>query len=325
MFQKVLVPLDGSELAEGILPYVSQLTRGMRIPVLLLSVVDPDAVGLPGGQRVRPKADGSGQFVSAGIGNSASEARVFEEIGIEVERALDAVVRRLSDEGAQAQSVVSFGAPAEEIVRIADKEGCDLIAMSTHGRSALARGILGSVTDRVIHISHLPTLTITPDRAKQYWQESLTISRILVPLDGSELAESVLPYVEHLAQKLSLEVLLVRAAHMGSVRAPYSSTYLYYSRHVDVDTELEKDAAEYLEGVSNRLTSKGLTVEWKVLKGAPAFAIHELARATSHDILALATHGRSGLRRWILGSVTESVVRGSGDPVLVIPPDGANG
>ena len=92
--------------------------------------------------------------------------------------------------------------------------------MSANGRTALGRGILGSVTDSVILSSHVPTLAITPERAKRYWEEgSETISRVLVPLDGTPFAERALPYAEYLARELSLEVVLARSADPSG---PYS-------------------------------------------------------------------------------------------------------
>ncbi|MCI0439138.1 MAG: universal stress protein, partial [Chloroflexi bacterium] len=127
----------------------------------------------------------------------------------------------------------------------------------------------------------------------------------------SELSESVLPYVEDIARKLDLEVLLVRVARFIS----YS-----YAGVADIEAEIEREASEYLNGVAERLRAKGLRVQWKALKGAPAVKIVEEAQTEPLDLIVLATHGRSGFRRWLLGSVAEAVVRASGDPVLIIPP-----
>ena len=344
MFKKVLVPLDGSELAEGILPYISQFARGLDIPLVLLSVIDPEALETP--ERLSAsKAEGRSaeplpEMTSIG-GRGAPEptpkehfqsyihetagpyaSQVLERVEREVNRRLEEVAKRLDKEGVKTQIVVSFGATAHEIVQVAEREGCDLIAMSTHARTALARSILGSITDKIIHSSHLPTLTITPERAKMYWEKGVTISKIMALLDGSALAETVLPYAEELARRLSLEIVLVRVAKMGAISTPYSAALLY-ADSVNLDSKLETDAANYLKGVAGRLRAKGLQVQWKVLRGDPVYSIVELAHETPQDIIALTTHGRSGLTRWALGSVAEAVIRASGDPVLVIPSDQA--
>jgi nucleotide-binding universal stress UspA family protein len=190
--------------------------------------------------------------------------------------------------------------------------------MSTHGRTAIGRGILGSVTDKVVHSASVPTLTITPERAEAYWQAGEAMSKIMVPLDGSQLAEESLPYVIKIARALSLKVIMVRVAKVGGIYSAYADGYPYVGS-LDLEKEIEDDAIEYLKTVATRLRAAGLEVEWKLLRGNPTAAIVDLARETSQDIVALTTHGRSGFTRWILGSVAEGLIRASGDPVLVIP------
>ena len=329
MFRKILVPLDGSEVAEGILPFASALARGLDIPLALLTVVDPDnvevpdvrttnaltmdvsvATGMPG-PRVVP-ATSSSETVGA------SRAQLEETARDEAETALRKVANRLTDEGVTVEAVTAFGSAADEIVRAAEREGCDLIAMSTHGRGMLGRGVLGSVTDKVIHSSSLPTLTITPERAKAYWGPDVTLAKIMVPLDGSELAEAALPYAEDLAKALSLEVVIVRAVNVGGFYAPY--TYYPTIGPEKMETEVQELAIQYIRNAAEELRTKGVDTDWKLVKGPYAEAIVELAQKTPQDIIVMATHGRSGVTRWILGSITEGVVRASGDPVLVIPP-----
>ncbi len=318
MFEKALVPLDGSELGEGILPYVSQLMKGVNGSVILLSVIDPDAVELPERLRHIP-AETHANFVGRGgagthphVSGEPHVTQIFDRLHEEAKRRLDEVAQELTDNGVPAESVIAFGHPAETIASIAEEKGCDLIAMSTHGRDPLARGVLGSVTDKIIHLNHRPTLTITPDRAKQYGDSGDAVTNIMVPLDGSSLAESVLPYVEFLAQRLSLEIMLVRVLKIirdvTALLAPG-----------DLESDIEAEATGYLDAVAERLRAKSLKVKRKLLKGHPAVAIVDLARETPHDIIALASHGRSGVTRYVLGSVADTLVRVSGDPVLVIP------
>ncbi len=325
MFEKALVPLDGSELAEGILPYVSQLMKGVDGSITLLSVIDPDAVELPVRLRHIPAATHARYVGRGGAGTHPHESgephvtQIFDRLHEEAKRRLDEVAQELTDYGVHAESVIAFGHPAETIADIAEKKGCDLIAMSTHGRDPLVRGVLGSVTDKIIHLTHRPTLTITPDRAKQYGDSGDAVTNIMVPLDGSSLAESVLPYVEFLAQQLSLDIVLVRVLKIVKDVTTLLAPGEPYFGAGDLEEEIEAEATEYLEAVAERLKAKSLKVEWKLLKGHPAVVIVDLARETPHDIIALASHGRSGHTRWLMGSVADTLVRVSGDPVLVVP------
>jgi nucleotide-binding universal stress UspA family protein len=338
MFKKALVPLDGSELAEGILPYVSQLARGLEMSLVLLSVVDPDDVELPERLRVAP-AEAPPRIVPVGIqdvatvpARPAAEERspyphepggpyvsqIWENAQTTLRRRHEAITHALSRQGVKVESLTALGKPADEIVRVAEQQGCDLVAMSTHGRTTLGRGILGSVTDKVIHTSSLPTLTITPERAEKYHAGD-AINAVMCPLDGSPLAETALPYVEELARKMSLEALLVRVLKIGGIYAAYADGYPY-AGVTELEAEIEADAAEYMKEVAENLRGKGLSVRWKLLKGAPAQSIVDLAHEEPQDLIVLTTHGRSGLTRWVIGSVAEAVIRASGDPVLVIPP-----
>ncbi len=163
-----MVPLDGTELAEGILPYVSQLSKGLGMELVLLAVVDPDAVEIP--DRLAP-VDSSGtigRLESIGFPQMVVESesttstlvretgqphatQLFDRAESSARSRLSEVAKRLAADGVQAEAEVAIGNPAEQIVDTARRYDCDLIAMSTHGRNALGRGILGSVTDKVIH------------------------------------------------------------------------------------------------------------------------------------------------------------------------------
>ncbi|MGH8057184.1 MAG: universal stress protein, partial [Candidatus Entotheonellia bacterium] len=166
MFQKVLVPLDGSEQADRILPYVSRLARGLNIPVVVMSVVE-----------------------------SGASSKV-DRLKVEAEGHLQTVVTQLAGKGIQAEAAVTMGRPAEEIVRIAERQGCNLIALAMQSKGAAGRGTLGSVTDKVIHASQIPTLTIPPQPGEQQLEQEAPIATIIVPLDGSPLAETALSYAE---------------------------------------------------------------------------------------------------------------------------------
>ena len=328
MFTSVLVPLDGSELAEGILPYVAQIAAGVGARITLITAVDPDMFEIPAALR----AESSGGRVPAGEREQAHTRRhegsgpfvqqILENVERRAEANLREVAERLREQGANAEGKVVLGTPAEQIATFAENEGCDLIAMSTHGRNLIARGVLGSVTDKVIHSVSVPVLAITPERARKYHQDpSGAMSTLLAPLDGSDLAESVLPYVESLALSMSLRVTLVKALRLDNSSSAYLEG-MAYATDAKIQLEVEQESSEYLGEIASALRDKGVKVDTKVILGTPASAIADYSHEIDCDVIAMATHGRSGISRWVLGSVTETLVRTSGNPVLVVPPGG---
>ena len=306
--QPILVPLDGSDVAKGILPYVLQIAAKANIPLVLLAAVDPDAIDCP--------ASVMSAAMSAGEPMAICRARIEESSRVHAQDTLHRVAVRLKDDGMEAKTTVAIGDPAEEILRVSEEEGCGLIAMSTHGRNPIGRSILGSVTDRVIRASNIPVLTVTPARAQKHRVAGAPLTTIVVPLDGSELAQRALPYVERLARILSLEVLLARVVR--TEHPVYTDTDLGF-RVPEFREEMNWEATEYLEQVAQHLRDKGLTVRSQVLAGPAARALLHLAHETPQNLIAMTTHGRTGLSRWMMGSVASTLVRRSRVPVLVLP------
>jgi nucleotide-binding universal stress UspA family protein len=140
--------------------------------------------------------------------------------------------------------------------------------------------------------------------------------RMLVPLDGSEVAEAILPFAEQIAGPLDAEVVLLRVIEPPSPIELVASTGVVAP---DTFTVRDVEAKAYLSEVQRRLSKKGLRVRTRVaLGGPPAEEILAAAQATSTDLIAMATRGRSGLGRALFGSVAESVLRASPVPVLLI-------
>jgi nucleotide-binding universal stress UspA family protein len=291
MFEHMLVPLDGSVLSEGVLPYAEYLAKGLGAKVTLLSVVNP----------VIRRPPGPGP------------------VGAEEREYLERQSHRLRSEGIEIDSIATVGYyVVDEIITKAKKLGCDLIAMSTHGRTGLGQALLGSVTHDVLHRSPIPVLVIRPPEDGELVREPIKITSIVVPLDGSELAEAVLPYVEKLAIRLSLEIILLQVVRLVALvpavvaGAPRDLT--------EAEVEGMSQVSRYLLGVARRLQGKGVQVRHEVLRGPPGAEIVKFARQTPQSIVAMSTHGRSGLSYLVLGSVTDHVIKHSGDPVLVFRP-----
>jgi nucleotide-binding universal stress UspA family protein len=133
---------------------------------------------------------------------------------------------------------------------------------------------------------------------------------ILIPLDGSEIAETILPEIEHFAPDYSTRIVVVRVCQAQAMTERYAS---------EVQSRVVQEVEAYLEDMKARLNAKGFTVELHICSGAAAWEILDLSERTDVDLIAMSTHGRSGIGRWLLGSVAEKVLRHSRKPVLLLP------
>jgi nucleotide-binding universal stress UspA family protein len=307
MYTRILVPLDGSSLAEQALPYAGLLAGALNIPVSLLNVFDS----------VPP------QFADPGRGLYETQITAsYRDNAIDY---LQKAGSGLKQSGVTITADAHEGNAAEQIINEAEKDPDTLIAMVTHGRSGLGRWVLGSVTDKVLHATTNPLLIAhAQDEASVNPQP--TLKNLIVPLDGSPLAGRVLPHVEALVPALGLNVILVRVAASSDDYYRYvdmsMGAAIDTSRFDEYSHQAEAEAATYLEKVKEQLSGKGVTsVEERLVAGSAAGAILDLAQETPDSLVALTTHGRSGVERWVLGSVTDRLVRHSGQPVLVIRAD----
>lgn len=295
MYSRMLIPLDGSQLAEQVLPYARSLAKALTIPVELLEVVDPDALRL----LANPE---QGRFLDTLLAERRGKSEAY----------LEKIAR--SFQGTRVQCAVENGKAEHLIVDKAAADKNTLIVMATHGRSGIQRWLLGSVADKVLHGStnHL-FLVRAADQGKTAGEAPL--KKVIVPLDGSPLAEKVLPHVADIAKKMDLEVIFLRAYALPA--AISADEYGTYSE--ELFNQLEAEAKDYLTAKVSELQQKGVrTVSLVVDIGYGAEEITAVARKTPDNFIAMCTHGRSGFTRWALGSVTERVVRHSGDPVLII-------
>ena len=295
MYTRMLIPLDGSKTAEQVLPYSRCLAKALAIPVELLEVVDPEEL-------VALADPAQGRHIDTLVAETMRRTALY----------LGTTARSFS--GAQVKCSVEKGNPAEVVIEKATADKSTLIVMATHGRSGIQRWLLGSVADKVLHgaPNHLFLVRAT-DQGKTDGEAPL--KTVVVPLDGSSLAEQVLPYVLDLAKKMKLSAVLMRAyALPPSVSA---EDYGFYS--ADLLDHLEAEARDYLQKKVNEVKQNGVeNVASVVNPGYGAEEIITLGRNTPDNFIAMSTHGRSGIQRWVLGSVTDRVVRHSGDPVLII-------
>jgi len=295
MYEKILVALDGSQLSEQILPYSRLLADKLKLAVELIHVINPDL---------------------ATPTSAAGQARYQDVLAAENEKGL-VYLKKIAGSFALASKIqcsVAPGNPAEVIVDKAAADRQTLIAMTTHGRSGINRWLIGSVADKVLHAAANPLLLVRAGETAAV-QGTAAWQRMIVPLDGSPLAERVIPNAAELARPLGLEVVLMRV--FGVPTPVFAEDYGPYVE--ELWTQLEDEAQKYLTEKKQQLLAHGLTnVVTIVTAGFPAEKIIDAARERKDALVAMSTHGRSGFNRFVMGSVTDRVVRHSGDPVLII-------
>ena len=297
MYTKVVVPLDGSKTAENALPIARSFARALHIPVELLAVIDVAHMAR------QISADQAATLRTL----SQDRARYYEQY-------LTGVAKNFP--GDSVRHTVLNGAPAEIIIDTAAKDPRTLIAMATHGRSGVDRWLLGSIAEKVIRGASNHVLLVRASETPPPW-DMPSFKTIIVPLDGSSLAEEALPAVQVLANRLQAATIL-----LGVYAGPYggSGDGFFSSRQVEAFiAELRAESLSYLERKTEELKRNGFdNVSFTAREGLAPDEIIHVAAETPDSLIAMCTHGRSGVQRWVLGSVTEAVVRHSDRPVLVI-------
>jgi len=289
MIGTVIVPLDGSELAEQALPYAEAIARTSQAPLHLLRVVAPDA----------PAA-------------AETEAREY-------------LRERAKAIGDRVQISVRMGQPADQIVDGADEMTDPVIVMTTHGRTGIGRWLYGSVADRVVRGSGTPVLLI---RSGTKERRADTVRTVMLSLDGSVYSEAALPYGKDIAQAFNAELVLVRVAEttqlygmLGSEPMTPASADVFN----DIGQHLIEEAQDYLAQVAEPLRKEGVNVRTATLEGFAADQLLALEREMAIDLIVMATRGRGGLGRLVFGSVAERVLKVGTTPVMMIKPKGEVG
>lgn len=296
MFTRLLIPLDGSKTAEQVMPCARTFADRFKLPVELLAVVD---VGT--------------------LLTCVERARRFDKLVEQASRQSKAYLERISGRfvGSRVRRSVEQGSAAELIIEKAAADKTTLIAMTTHGRSGLNRWLLGSVAEKVLRATTNPLLLVRANPEGKASGEA-SFKSIVVPLDGSELAQTALPTVIRIAKKLGLEVFLSRA--YSNPYSPFVSGGGHYAVNVDeLMKGIRDQARNYLEAKIAELRKRGVEqISYLLQEGVAADEIVSVADHTPESLIVMCSHGRTGVKRWALGSVAETVVRHSSSPVVVI-------
>ena len=296
----MLVPLDGSELAEVVFPYAGEIAASLKMEQLtLLHVIPPEEKNL------------------VALHKGYIE-RAAETVGTLCRDAQQTRSAAACTEKVQTRGVLATGHPAEEILRYAEENSVDIILMATHGRTGIQRWTMGSIADKVLRTSNVPVWLIRAGLTQEIVNDHLPTRKVLVPLDGSELAAAVLPYAEAVAKQGdggSIEITLL------AVCDPTLPATYYAPAPINWDEQVKgwkRQDEEYLARVEKQLKNSGLNVRSEVLMGKPAETIVEYASENRVSLIVMSTHGRSGAGRWVFGSVTEKVLHGVTTPILLV-------
>lgn len=288
MFKKILVPLDGSKHAEIVFTYAKELAARIGLEVVLFNVFSlEDLVLTPLHQ----------SYVEYKAEIMKRESQEFQEAkGI-----------NSRNKPVELKGVAVTGYPAEEILRYSEENNVDLILMANLGRSGVRRWAIGSVAEKILRTSNIPVLLVKAGGPEDVISDVWTRKTVLVPLDGSELAEAVFPHVEALAEQGGTEftdVVLLRVCEYDE----------------GGNTTAVTRAEEYLATILKRLQNTGLNVKSLVARGDPAEEIIDYTSSNPVNLIAMSTHARSGLDLLTLGSVAAKVLQKASNPILLIRP-----
>jgi nucleotide-binding universal stress UspA family protein len=308
MFTRILVPLDGSTRAEQALPIAARIARASGARILLVrAVVVPVTYGVT-------------------MEGESLHWRLAHDETEEAQTYLNTMAQSETLKGLPVEGIVKVGVAANVILDAVAERGVDLVVLTSHGRTGFTRWVLGSVAQHVAHHSTAPVLVLR--RHGEGEAEGEDFSHVLVPLDGSPLAESALEAARSLA--LALSAPGQARIHLVLVIAPYESVPSNMPEAL-----IMEGAQSYLERVGQRLASESeegqLAVTWSVVANLDIaqgiLSVAEAAQGTEgtppfgrSGVIAMATHGYGGVERWALGSIAERVLHASKHPMLIVRP-----
>ena len=294
MFERILLPLDGSEIAETALPYGEELARGLGSEVVLYHVR---------GHEHQPQEHMHQMYLD----------RLAETVRHNIKRG------QARGTEVKVTTKVEAGEPTENICNLVDKNRVDLIVMTSVSASGLKVGkMLGSVTDQVCRTVPIPVLLIRPQNVQQAEKKRRLLNRMLLPVDGSELSKLALPVGEELAARLKMRATLFRMANMVRLYDDGMGSSLYIDFTKLNANEKKRVSAEMIT-LEKKLKTKGLDVNNIVTSGFDAAdEILDVCKKKDVDLVVMSTHGQSGLGRWVFGSVAEKVLRHGEIPLLLV-------
>lgn len=335
VYHKILVPLDGSKVAETVLPHLYALEKYTHATITLLRAVPEKRV-------VIGPLNPDGFSGIAGIKEQEEAIKVLQETEENNAQAyLELIAKNLEHNGVIADIKVKKGEAADIILNLSQNNQFDLVAMSTHGYGGIVRTLMGSVADQVIQHINLPVLLI---RAKHVEEDvskrDVAYRRILVPYDGHEMSEAIVPAVVTLAKAAVADVVLLhvmpepieaaRTAGMVGIKDALTSVLIPSGKNAlphtgnayDAMIERERSGAQsMLDTAAMQFRSQGIRTETIVDFGNAIEVILRTAQDLNFDLVAMGTHARGGLARITEGSISDQLIRHGPVPVLLVRPN----
>ena len=299
MQARILVPLDGSCLAEQALPYALTLGRGLPAELVLFR-----AISIP--PEVQEALDRAGLKADP----------LMEHLKTDAKEYLEAISQLASSTDLKFSQVIRHGLAADAIVDYVEQMGIQLIVMASHGYTGLKRWTHGSVAERVLQQASAPVLLVRAEETTlKDLRKASACRSILVPLDGSKMAEQILPVIAPIASALACEMNLLQVPIISASGAFTGGSYPPLASTLDT---VDQDAKAYLDRLANDLSEQGIKVSTATWMGPVAQTIVDYAKVNDIDLIAMCTHGRTGLARWALGSVADRVLRAGEKPILLV-------
>jgi nucleotide-binding universal stress UspA family protein len=299
MFERILVPLDGSLLAEGVLPPAAAIARAFNSDLLVLQLTE-----------TQPRA--------------GTRPQLFDTLSLQIHKVqaqlyLQGICDRLTKEGLRAEWRVLEGRAAEGIVVFAENEDMQLVVLSSHGRRGISYWGISSITQKVIVAAPTSMLLVRAHEAARDKQSEAVYRRILVPLDGSQRAEHVLPVIQRLARAQGSEVNLahvVRAPEMARQLPPLPEDIELSERIVNRNHD---EAERYLMQLAKGSGFEGINVQTRLITSDnTAAALHHLVEEQHSDLLVMSAHGYSGKPEWPYGSMVHNFISYGGADLLIV-------
>jgi nucleotide-binding universal stress UspA family protein len=304
MYRSLIVPLDGGSFGEYALPYALSIARRSGAVVQLVHVCT----------QATPSVNADERAIGAEALHQSQQERAATYLG-----ALAATLAARWDVAITTK--VLQGEVADALYAHALATAADLVVMATHGHGELPHIGLGSVADELARRLPIPTLLVRPHEQVLDLLESVherVFQQVLIPLDGSALAETIVEYALGLGRLMDAEYTLLRAIDplIGQHTVPPYAVGLAKTAF----EELRAEAQHYLERVAGQLRAESAQVQTQLVIAEPAAAILEYAREHAVDLIAIATHGCGGLGRVLLGSVADAVLHRAGVPIVLYRP-----
>jgi nucleotide-binding universal stress UspA family protein len=315
VYRRMLVPLDGSKLAEETIPYARELAVRLDLDLDFLHVSDPV----------------ESQLQSLSSMSEFYVNKIAESVREQIQRGGKAAAGKEATRLIEVKGNVVAGYPADEILRYAEKNKIDIILMATHGASGVRRWALGSVAYQVLHASKIPVWLVRSGIPEEIVYDKWPQRTILVPLDGSKLAESALLHAEALAKQrgtpnIDIVLLSVYAPSIIFTDYYFQTDYppvvpLNYPDFVKQQIKIARERCElYLKNIADQFKSKGFKISTECVMGEAAEELIKYANKNPFQLIVMASHGRSGLRHLTFGSVAEKILLESKIPIFMVTP-----